>query len=113
MEEGEVRPERRNKNDGGNFRNRKGRKYESSEDSDEDRQISNWSKPFNFEDELAAAKKLIAEKTNAKSKTETEVMESEVNVSQDKENVADMSDLETAEANVVDIEIGIDTTGQN
>lgn len=111
MEEGEVRPERRSENDGGNIRNRKSRKYESSEESDDEGQVSNWSKPFNFEDELAAAKKLIAEKANAKSNTDTEMMESEVNVSQDKENVADMSDLETAEANVVDIEIGIDNTG--
>ncbi|XP_045216919.2 phosphorylated adapter RNA export protein-like isoform X2 [Mercenaria mercenaria] len=126
MEDGEVKEETDQKNNdaavkehdnknSAKTRDRKSRKDESSDESsddyDDDRQKSNWSKPFNFEDELAAAKKLILEKSKSQNKGDNEMMEAgnDEGQGQDKENFSEMADLETAEADVVDIEIGLDT----
>lgn len=113
MEDGDEKSESKVRKSSGDFKHkhRHNLKYESSEDEYENRQKSTRSKPFNFEDELAAAKKLILEKSNSQNKTGTEVMESESVDNLDKDTFSEMTDLETAEANVVDIELGIDGTG--
>lgn len=77
----------------------------SSESSDEDDHVSNRSQPFNFEEELAKAKEQIMQK--AKSKGDNAEMDAE-NEGQDNGNVSEMSDLASAEADVVDIELGGD-----
>lgn len=115
MDDGELKTERSDRNSAQKHNNpRLSRRCESSEsssDEDNDRQMSNQSKPYIFEDELAAAKKRVLEKSKPQMNAEDEEMDHGNNEGrvQDKENFSEMTDLDTAEANVVDIDLGIDT----
>lgn len=119
MEDGEIKDEPDDEKNTVGKVNRQNSKNNSDDGSsgesdyyDNDRQKSVWSKPFNFEDELAETKKLILEKSKSQNKGQNcELKETECNEGQDMDinNVSEMADLESAEANVVDIDLGIDT----
>lgn len=112
-DDGELKTERSDRNSSQRQNNpRPSRQEESgSSDDNEDRQRSNKSKPYNFEDELAAAKKRVLEKSKSEMNVEDEVMDhgNDDGRVQDKGNFSEMTDLDTAEANVVDIDLGIDS----